>query len=123
MPRKRIVIVRIATPRFTVLQTGQAIISFLPDDSLRAGYCPDTNGETEAQRGDGSLWRCVPGRARHLGARGVHRSPASSLAISEPGGAEAVAMASLECHKCPGSIQIDLRETQPCAKQVPIYSQ
>lgn len=69
--------------------------------------------------------RC-PRPARRLGASSpVPRSPPPALspAVREPGGARPVAMAFLECHKCPGSIQIDLCETQPCAKPLPIYSQ
>lgn len=41
----------------------------------------------------------------------VPQLPARSPAVTEPARASAVAMAFLECHKCPGSIQIDLRET------------
>lgn len=52
---KRMTVVLIASPRFTVLQSVQAIISFLPDNSLRAGYYSQVaNGEPEAQRGGDS---------------------------------------------------------------------
>lgn len=62
--------------------------------------------------------RC-PRPACHLGA-GSSVPPTLSPPVKEPGGTRPVAMAFLECHKCPGSIQIDLCETQPCAKPLPI---
>lgn len=82
-------------------------------------------GEVAAARQRLPAARC-PRPARRLGASSpVPRSPPPALspAVREPGGARPVAMAFLECHKCPGSIQIDLCETQPCAKPLPIYSQ
>lgn len=54
VPRKRIVIELIASPGFPVLQTVQAIITFLPHNSLRArGYSCAATGETEPWRGGG----------------------------------------------------------------------
>lgn len=128
IPRKRVVVGLIGSPRFTTLQTVQAIVSCLRDRSLRAGDYPHVaNREPEAWRrgggeGSGSPAARCPRPACHLGAE---CAPLPRL-ISHRQGARrrrAVAMAFLECHKCPGSIQIDLCETRPWAKQLPIYSQ
>lgn len=103
---RRIVIVLITSLRFTLLQIASTIIWFLPHNSPHAGQH--------------SIRRELPGNGGWAGRASVAGSPTRR---PEPGSAGAVAMAFLECHKCPGSIQIDLRGTQPCAKQLPIYSQ